>query len=86
MANLRDKQVNPLPFVIALVVVVLGVVYFAFIKPAADDARIAKQWSSAEEAAKRGPGRQYSEPYKAKLQDLLQKEGRRGATSRRERE
>lgn len=86
MIRAKEIQVNPIPVIVALVLVALGAGYFMFMKPAADEAKIAKEWNTPEQAALRGPGRPVSDDYKQKVQALLQKEGRRGSQTRRERE
>lgn len=87
MDKLRNINVPILPVVILAIVAVGLAVYFAFVRPAQSEAKIAREWATPEAAAARGPGRQAPAGYQQAVQNLLQKEGRSTRMpTRRERE
>lgn len=76
MNKLRETSVNPIFAVIGVVVIAALFGYFFWLRPAQQEARAIKEWTSPEGQAKRGPDRQVDPAYASKVQELLAKEGR----------
>ena len=56
-SGLSQREVNPVPFIVAGVVLVVVLIFFFVIKPGMDQRKIEGEWSDPKNAALRGPGR-----------------------------
>ncbi len=81
-----SRAISPIPVIVAAVLIVAGVVYFMFLKPSAEEAKVARDWATPEAAAARGPGKVQSQGYQDTVRQLREKENAKTVTRRRERE
>ena len=73
--KMREMEINPIFPIIALVVVVLGIGYFAWLRPKMADDKTLRDFNTAEAQAKRDPDqRKVSTAMQAKIAELRAKE------------
>lgn len=78
MANLSQKEINPLPVIVIAVVLVAILGYVFWIRPMQMEKRAAAEWTSPEAQATRGPNRQVTPDYAEAVRKLREKEGTAG--------
>ena len=73
--KMREMEINPIFPIIALVVVVLGIGYFAWLRPKMADDKTLRDFNTAEAQTKRDPDqRKVSTAMQAKIAELRAKE------------
>ncbi len=62
MNKLKDSVVNPVAVIIGVVVLVLVIGYFAWLRPKQQEDQIVKEWTSPENVKRRSPEGRVTDP------------------------